>query len=199
MKNIALFGGTFNPVHNGHINMIKEIDSNYHFDKIIIMPTFVPPHKIAHDLACGTDRYNMCRLAFENIDNVVVSNYELQNGGKSYTYLTLSMLKEKYPSDNIFLIIGSDMFLTFDEWKNYTYILKNCKVITVCREKNEYDLLLKKKKWFDSLNADSQIVDIKPYVVSSTMIRDMVRHNENCSCYLNNKVVKYISENKLYL
>lgn len=199
MKTIALFGGTFNPVHNGHIKLIERIDEIYDFDKIIVMPTKIPPHKVCKDLANEDDRLNMCKLAFSKYNKILVSDYEIKNTQKSFTYLTIEHLKQSYSDCHIYLIIGSDMFLSFEHWKNFKYILKNVTIITLARENNEYKKMIEYKKILSGFGGNFDVIDVDPYVVSSTQVRNAIKHNEDYSCYLPSEVVKYICKNELYI
>ena len=104
---IGVFGGTFNPVHLGHLNCLKSVAEQADLDKVIVMPDRIPPHKQAEDLASSEDRLNMCRLAFADIPCVEISDWELKQEGKSYSVITLRHLKEIYPHDKLFFIMGS--------------------------------------------------------------------------------------------
>ena len=194
-----MFGGTFNPIHNGHIRLINKVDEIYHFDRIIVMPTNIPPHKVCKDLASENDRYNMCKLAFNRYDKVYVSDYEINNTQKSFSYLTIEHLRRTYLYSEIYLIIGSDMFLSFETWKNFKYILKNATIITAARNKDEYNKLLEYKNILLEFEAKIEVLNIEPYIVSSTKVRQAINNHIDCSCYLPCEVVKYIGEKKLYI
>lgn len=196
---LALFGGTFNPIHNGHIKLIDRIDKTFKFDKIIVMPTKTPPHKVCKDLANENDRLKMCKLAFAGYEKIIVSDYEIRNTQKSFTYLTIEYLKQMYENTDIYLIIGSDMFLSFETWKNFKYILKNVTILTAARNKNEYEKMIEYNKILYNYGGNCEIINLHPYIVSSTQIREAIRQNKNYSCYLPYEVVKYINENKLYM
>ncbi len=199
MMKIALFGGTFNPIHNGHINLIKKLDEKYSFDKIIVMPSKIPPHKEIEGTITEKNRYEFCKLAFEDYEKVEVSDFEICSENVSFTYLTIQYLLEKYENSQLFLVIGGDMFLYFEEWKNYKFILDNVIVLTASRNENEYEKLLLFKNQINYGTID--ILKMEPMVISSTQVRELFKKNENSSkysCYLPEKVVKYIVDNKLY-
>ncbi|MGN1442597.1 MAG: nicotinate (nicotinamide) nucleotide adenylyltransferase, partial [Acutalibacteraceae bacterium] len=128
MSNIGFFGGTFNPPHLAHKRLALEMKEEAHLDKILVVPTFVPPHKAALSLASGEDRLTMCRLMFDE-DIFSVSDMELRRKGKSYSFDTLTEMKRLYPDDKLFMIIGSDMLLSFHEWYRYRDILG---LVTLC-------------------------------------------------------------------
>ena len=125
---IVFFGGTFDPPHKEHINIAKSASKYYSPDKFIVMPTAIPPHKKVFFSADAQDRLNMCKLAFSEIENLEVSDMEVKHGGKSYSYITIGKLKEKYPEADIIFLMGSDMLRTFSEWKNPEDILSVCRL-----------------------------------------------------------------------
>ena len=98
----GVFGGTFNPVHKGHIMLAEYCMDSVRLDRIIMIPTAVPPHKISKNLASENDRLNMCELACKGKKNFSVSDIEIKRQGKSYTYETVTQLKEIYPDDHLY-------------------------------------------------------------------------------------------------
>ena len=107
---IGVFGGTFNPPHEGHKKLALEFMSRLSLDLLLIVPTYIPPHKLSDFLADGADRLEMCRLTFLPLgEKVSVSDMELRRHGKSYTVDTLRELKERYPKDELLFLMGSDM------------------------------------------------------------------------------------------
>ena len=100
---VALFGGSFNPVHNEHINIVKAAISGLNLDKVIVMPSYITPAKNGRITAPAAERYELCRLAFGGMKGVEVSDFELSQGGTSYTYLTVTHLKEIYKNDELYL------------------------------------------------------------------------------------------------
>ena len=111
-KRIAMFGGTFNPIHNAHINLALAFIKKLKLDKLLLIPTGVPPHKTDLDIIYGEHRLNMCRLAVQDYKKIEVSDIEVKRGGKSYTADTLRQLKEIYPDSEFFVIMGADMYMT---------------------------------------------------------------------------------------
>ena len=192
---IGIFGGTFNPPHNGHILLLKRMRKALHLDKMIVIPSNMPPHKDVTDNN-PEHRMNMTKLAFPEYS---VSDIEIKRGGKSYTYETLEELKSVYPQDKLYFICGSDMFLTFDEWKCPERIFKAAVVVTSARGYHEYPSLIKKKLFLKKkYGAVTRIVYFKPYVMSSTQIRDMAKNGDDLSKAVPNNVAAYIEENGLY-
>lgn len=198
MRRTAIFGGTFNPIHNGHLRLLKNISEQVSLDRIILMPTHIPPHKQTEDLASEEQRLEMCRLAVEN-SNIEVSDYEITRGGVSYTVETLRHFRRLCPDDRLYFIMGSDMFLSLHTWYCFEEILSLAGIITACREENE---LLKLKAYAETLekySAEVIIVPAKAYVISSSVIRNYVKTGKDFACYLPETIVQYINENKLYL
>ena len=111
---IGIYGGTFNPIHTAHVHLVREFIKRLSLDRVILIPTGTPPHKATHQLASGADRIEMCRLAAADIAEcpVTVSDIEVLRTGKSYTADTMTELKAQYPDDELFLLMGEDMFCT---------------------------------------------------------------------------------------
>lgn len=114
----GIYGGTFNPIHLGHLHILQEFIRRLSLDRVLLIPTRIPPHKQAESLAEAEDRLEMCRLAAEEITEapVLLSRLELSREGKSYTAETLEELKREFPGDEFYLLMGEDMFLTVDRW-----------------------------------------------------------------------------------
>ena len=146
MRKIGIFGGTFNPIHNGHLHMLEILRDRLPLDEIWVMPANIPPHKEAKELASGKDRLKMATLAVEDLEDVAVCDLELRSPGKSYTYDTLLHLKKAFPEDSFTLIMGSDMFLSFEKWYRHQEILSMCGIVCAARHDGEYDALMKKAK-----------------------------------------------------
>ncbi|MCH5298237.1 MAG: nicotinate (nicotinamide) nucleotide adenylyltransferase [Ruminococcus sp.] len=194
---IALFGGSFNPVHLGHIKLVNDVRSEFNIDKVIIMPTYYTPMKDNSEFANSEHRFEMCKLAFEAMDSVEVSDMEIKRQGNSYTYLTLNSLKEIYPYDDLFMIVGADMFLTLQNWKNPQEIFKSASVIAVPRE-CESDELYNHGQRLKQMGCNSYIMSHKVMDVSSTQIREKLNNNENVDEFLDTKVFEYIKKCHLY-
>lgn len=198
MAKLAIFGGTFNPIHNGHLRLLRNISEQVSLDEIILMPTHIPPHKRSEDLASDEQRLEMCRRAVENT-NISVSDYEINRGGISYTVETLRHFHELYPDDRLYFIMGSDMFLSLHTWYCFEEILSLAGIITACREENELHKLKQYEKTLEKFSAEVIIVPAEAYVISSSVIRNLVKTGKDFTCYLPETIVQYINEKKLYL
>lgn len=195
----GVFGGTFNPVHKGHIMLAEYCMDSVGLDRIIMIPTAVPPHKISNNLASESDRLNMCKLACRGKENFFVSDIEIKRQGKSYTYETLTQLKEIYPDDHLYTIMGADMFLTLDRWKNPKIIFEKSSIITIPRdEENKHELENFYNKVLKAMGASSVILPNPVMSVSSTFIRENLDNFNLISDMLDKSVYDYIIKNNLY-
>ncbi len=201
MQKIAIFGGTFNPPHMGHLRLVKSFEQQKGFDKILIIPTYTPPHKESDQLASCEDRLQMCRLAFQD-PIFEISDIEVKRKGKSYTYDTLIQLIEIYKNAHFHLIIGSDMFLTFHEWKRAQDIFELCTVCASVRNDDETlaDLQKYAKDYFPKQADRLKIVlsDFEPLEISSTQLRQMLAKGQDVSYLVPKEVVEYINSRGLY-
>lgn len=197
----AIFGGSFNPVHKGHVNLVRETAEKNALDRVFVVPTYVSPFKKNSDVfvADGKDRIEMCRLAFRELLYVTVSDYEIKKGGVSYSVDTVTHFRESFPEDELFFIMGSDMLLSFDRWYRYKDILKMCSLIAASRESEGCDLDELKRK-SDELSALGKVIvtEISAFPVSSSEIREKILKNCDISCYMDKNVVKYINSGKIY-
>lgn len=205
---IGIFGGSFDPVHKGHIELAKEVIRSGAADRVVFMPAARQPFKLDRKMASGEDRINMIKLAIEDEDSFEVSDYELQRKDEiSYTVNTLHAMKKLYGPDNgIALILGADTFLQIHKWTRPEEILENYTIIVGIRpgyKKEEMD----RQEVFLKERFGAEIVCIKnPSVeISSTDIRkasmSVSGENEECSevkNYIPKKVKEYIIEKGLY-
>lgn len=195
---IGLFGGSFNPIHNGHINLATSVKDSLGLDKVILIPSKKSPHKDSSAYVSNTHRLNMCRLAIQGLRGFEVSDFEINRDTISYSIYTVEYFNSKYPNDILYLLIGSDMLLTFDTWKEYKRILSMVKLAVVSRQNGDMQSLLLKAQSLKPYG-DAIILNTPPLEISSTEVRKKVAFNEECSCILDEKVVQYIKSNGLYL
>ncbi len=201
---IGVFGGTFNPPHKGHTRLAAEFSEKLGLDRVLIIPDKSPVHKSADGLEPDTDRLNMCRLAFYD-KHFQVSDIEIKRDTDSYTVYTLRELKKMYPDDELYLIIGSDMFLMFSRWYEYREILNMCTVCVASRCEEESLVELREYSEnelgipIDELVGRGIIISpVEPFEVSSTELRKLLKAGESTEKYLDVKVRKYIEDRGLY-
>lgn len=194
----GIFGGAFNPVHNGHIALARHYMTSLGLDRIIFIPTHIPPHKTDELLASEADRINMLAVALSGFDNYEIDDCEFRREGKSYTYDTLVYLKDKYPDDDFYLIVGEDQYLYFDKWYRYEDILKLATVVTACRHINRYKELSEYKSSHTEMK-NSIVSDFDVTEVSSSQIRAGIKAKKDISFLVPDGVEKYIKEHGLYV
>ncbi len=202
---IGIFGGAFNPIHNGHLHLLDELYRAElpfgQFDKLLIIPTANPPHKSSDGLISAEHRIAMIELAikeFEYADNIEISTIELESKEKNYTYTTLIKLNKIYPNAEFVLFIGSDQLFYFPKWYRYNDILKLAEVRAITRQESEHQAVadfLAKNKELTGIN----VLAVKPVVVSSTQIRQMVASGESIADLVPLSVNEYIKEHRLYV
>lgn len=190
MKRIGLFGGTFDPIHNGHLITVRKVHETRKLDKIILMPCNKSPLKRGVNSSSSDDRINMLKLAIDGIPYLTYSDYEIGKGDVSYTYDTVAEFKKLY--DDIELIIGYDNLLIFDKWHKGNEIVKMAKLIILNRPLGEETI---------TNNAFSESVTFvnTPLIeISATDIRNRVKNNLSIDFLVPDSVKKYIFDNNLY-
>lgn len=196
---IGIFGGSFNPPHLGHRRLADEIFETANLDKMLIIPASIPPHKSADCLVDEKHRLEMCKLAFNNV-KYSVCDVEFKRQGKSYTVDTVAEIRKLYPDDELFLIIGSDMLLSFHRWYRYEDILNE---VTLCVATRENDIstgkLLEYSKETLKLSEDEIIISaVEPFVCSSTQIRNEIKQGQTVEFLMNKDVCDYITKSGIY-
>lgn len=196
----GIFGGAFNPVHNGHLTLAKSYYDSLKLDKVLFVPTAVPPHKTSENLASCEDRINMTRLAVEDMCGFEVSDIEFRRQGKSYTYDTLLEIKKLYPQSELYLIIGADQFLSFHKWYRYKDVLSMVTICTSAREDGrERQAMLDYASGIPEMQGGYYIADYPVIQLSSSEIRERLKNGESISSFVPEKVFKYICEKGLYI
>ena len=197
---IAMFGGSFNPIHTGHIMLLKAFAKELELDKVLLMPPYITPHKHKQgdNSVSFEQKLEMCRLAVKDIPFAEVSDIEIRRQGTSYTYMTLEELKKIYPDDELFLITGADMFMTIHEWKHPEIIFKLATICGVPRNDDDISDLQKQAEYLHTLGAKTYIFNADIMTVSSTEIRNNISQGKSISGMVTQEVEKYIYENGLY-
>ena len=198
MKNIGLFGGSFNPIHQEHIKIALSGVKELNLDKLFIIPTYIAPHKQGVDVISGEHRLNMINLAFKDCENIEPCDYELDKGGVSYTYLTITHFKKLYPLSKLYFFVGSDMLENFPTWKNPEFITQNAQIVLIERKgenlKNE-TLIQNIKKLY---NHDVLLLNVFGTDISSTEIRIRKMLDLSLEGLVSKEVEEYINKNNLY-
>lgn len=197
----GIYGGTFNPIHTGHVRLLEGFIRRLGLERVLLIPTGEPPHKQAHALAGPRQRLDMCRLAVEGIEGAPVElcGIELHRPGKSFTADTLEELRGLYPEDEFFLLMGEDMFLTVDSWYRAGAIMELAVLCCSPRSRDGMAKLLEKKAWLEeAFSARCRVEDIPYFPASSTQVRELAAEGLPLDGLVPDGVAAYILENGLY-
>ena len=195
---IALFGGTFDPVHSEHINIVKAAKEKLQADKVIVIPAFIPPHKQGKLLASAEDRLNMAKLAFAGIRGCEVSPYEINAGGTSYTCRTVAHFKQKYADAQLYWLVGADMLKDFYTWREPEEILSMAELVACGREGEHVRFKKEQLHFFATFPKGFRVLEYTGRNVSSTKIRVLNAFGEDLRPYLAEDVIAYIQAKGLY-
>ena len=195
---IAIFGGSFDPVHKEHIALVQAAIQLLRLDKVFIVPAYAPPHKPEKKLAPDFHRLQMCRLAFEHLKQVEISDYEICQKGTSYTYLTCEYFHSLYPNATLYFLVGTDMLRDFPTWKYPERILAAATLAVCARAEKDGWLQKERQAFFKKFSQDFQVIDYNASPVSSTEIRVLAGAGMRLTPHVSEKVEAYIRENKLY-
>ena len=215
-ERIGIFGGTFNPIHAGHVKAAVEVQRIFALDKVLLIPSYIPPHKETPDIAPPRCRLQMVKLAVASYPQFMPSSVEIDAKGRSYSVLTLSKLKRRYPDALMFFILGMDAFLEIRTWRDYKKVLEQCHFIVISRPgyelkdaKNvlgeEYaDRIIRvsnSPELDQNLRQGSKIflLSIPSLDVASKVIRKKIKKGESISNLVDRSVEEYIRSNALYL
>ena len=200
MLRIGMYGGAFAPIHIGHVEAAKAFMRQMWLDVLFVVPTGQSPHKEMDKSASDADRLQMCRLAFEGIEGIIVSDIEIKREGKSYTVDTL---RELLVDDcRLFMLCGTDMILTIDEWDSPEEIFKLCYPVYIRRENDrslDRTIINKIADYKERFGKNIVRIDAPAIEVSSSEVREKLRRGEDVSRMLPPSVLGYIKEKGLYL
>lgn len=198
MGRIGLFGGTFDPIHTGHLKLARRVLDEFSLDKIIFIPAGNPPHKSAKKVSGKLHRLNMVKLAAQDNPYFCVSDYEIYNKNLNYSYVTILHFKERFPNDEIFFIVGGDSFRDFPQWKNYRTLISLCTFIVVARPE------VAPSQYFEKFTGDETpprvfFVNNFSCDISSTKIRKQLAAGNEIAGLVPPCVEQYIKTKKLYI
>ncbi len=189
----AIFGGTFNPLHKGHYEMLEALDKDQSISQIWIMPDRIPPHKECDYMACDDDRIKMCELVAKDFRKASVCLVEFDREGKSYTYDTVVELKEKFPQNDFVFVCGGDMFLYFPKWYKYKELMKLLPFYVFSRATDDKDAFEKCVRELSQQGMRLVFNGAKISNISSTEFR-----NTKDKELLPQKVYEFIKERGIY-
>ena len=213
MKKIGIMGGTFNPIHKGHIAIAESAYEQYSLNEVWFMPNYSPAYKSDKGIVSGEHRLNMILLAIGDYDYFKTSDIELKRERKPYSYETFTVLKELYPETHYYFIMGADSLFYFDKWVHPEIIIENTDIIVAARDNNGIDEINDKISVLSRIYGDDHffVTDCPEINCSSTDIRkyfNILNNNDSVSDNLTMKqyieeyvpkpVIDYINDNKLY-
>ena len=185
---IGILGGTFNPIHLGHLILAEEIREKLRLSKVIFVPAYLPPHKKAQGIAPAQMRWQMVRLAIKGNKSFSVSDIEIKRKGRSFTINTLSAFKKKYPKDELYFITGSDLLRYLPQWKDLREIIKMVKFVVATRP--GYPL--------ERIPAYITTVPIRAVDISGVEIRRALEKKQSIRYLVPDAVSKYLTEHIVY-
>lgn len=198
MKNskekLGFFGGSFDPIHFGHINLALEIQEKFQLDKVLFCPAYMNPKKLENrEIMSVHHRLEMVKIAIQDIPCFECIDIEAKCQAPSYTVETLKLLNELYPNGKLYLILGLDAANQFSEWKNPSEILSFATPVVGLRASP-----ISSQKLTDPLAFKMEVVKTRLLDISSTDVRDRIKKNSYIKHLVPSKVVDYIYQNKLY-
>ena len=197
---IGIMGGTFDPIHKGHLMLGEYAKELYKLDEIWFMPNGNPPHKLNSNIESQTNhRVEMVKLAIRDYDNFKVQLYEVERTEVNYSYLTMQYFNEKYPNDEFYFIIGADSLFAFETWKHPELLVKTCKILAAYRDgKNTSEMEEQIQYLNQKYGAEILLLNTPNVDISSSGIRRMIKDNEDISNLVPETVFSYIQSNNLF-
>ena len=194
---LGIYGGTFSPIHMGHVCAAEDFLREFGLERLLVIPTSTPPHKAEVVGASAEDRLEMARLAFMDSDSrIEVSDFEIRRGGKSYTVNTL----ENFATGNeLYMLVGTDMFLTLDLWYHSEEIFRLSDIVLKRRDGGDGRLIADKAdEYRRRFGARIHIMEDAPLEISSTELRGLIRSGRPTEGLIPDSVAEYIAANHLY-
>lgn len=198
-KKIGIMGGTFDPIHIGHLILAERAREQHQLDEIWVMPNGNPQYKSDRQVTDVNHRVEMVRLSIESNPHMKLSTIEAQRNGYTYTYETLEQLKVTYPDATFYFIIGADSLFSFENWKYPERIAPNCVLLIANRNRTPQAKLLEKIGYLqEKFHIEIRLVDIPSIDISSEMLRNKAKIGESIRYYVTENVEEYILQHNLY-
>jgi len=191
-KRLGILGGTFDPIHSGHLILAEQLKDELKLQKVIFIPSANPPHKENHPVSPAKDRLKMVKIAIQDNPDFLISDIELRRGGKSYTIDTLARLVKFYKDSELFFLLGSDAIDELPTWKEPDKIFQKVKVVIALRP--GFDRINQKNRFVQK----SLVVPINGLNISSSQIRERIREGKSIRYLVPPGVEKFIRSKKLY-
>ncbi len=194
---IAIYGGSFDPIHIGHLRLAEDVREEFNFRQVIFVPAYISPFKEGY-FASPEDRINMIKLAIKYNPYFSFDDFEIKKGGKSYTIDTIRYFKEKF--ENLFFIVGTDAFLFLHKWKDYEELINLTNFVVLLRGNDSKELVKNYIETNFPKNKNSfYIFQSRKIDISSTEIRKKIKEGRSIKYLVLPEVEEYIKEKKLYL
>ena len=198
-KKTGLIGGTFNPVHYGHLFLAEQAMEYCHLDQVLFIPSGISYMKNVREIASAEDRLQMVRLATENHPDFRVSSVETDRPGESYTCETLLTLSREYADTGFYFIIGADNLFSIEKWKDPTEIFRRCTLVAAFRGDEDWDGLKEKaEELYHKYRAEIILLPKRRIDISSTEIRQRITEKRSIRYMVPEPVRNYITEHGLY-
>ena len=192
---ICVFGGTFNPFHIGHYEILKALQSDESVEKILLMPDRLPPHKTSEFLIDDETRIEMCRLASKDFPKCQLCLIEFEREGKSYTVETVKLLKERYPHKDFAFAIGGDMFVSFKLWRKYEELIKMLSFFVFNRSATDLEEF---HNVFEELTEEGMKIILKDDIIPAVSSTELRQEFENNKDLIPEKIYKFLKERGVY-
>ena len=207
MTTALIFGGTFDPVHLGHLLSARSLLELFDDARLIMVPCQIPPHRMLPK-AAGTHRLNMLKIAVEDEKSILVDECEVNREGKSYTYDTLTMFRKRWPDARLYFVLGSDSWATLTEWYRWRELTNYAHLAVLARPGQSVIESLILKDWAEPKTLELNQVSakagnvvklrLKQVEISATLIRESLSKRQSVENWLPDKVANYIEKNRLY-
>ncbi len=198
-KRVGIMGGTFSPIHMGHLLLAEQSYRQYELDYVLFMPAGKPPHKQDHEILSNNYRWDMLKLAIDNVPYFKMSDYEFKKNGLSYTWETLNDLRNLYPDTDYYFIMGADSVVNIETWKHPERVLTLCHVLAAVRDDTDMDALIKRAKYLEErYGAHISMLNVPGIDISSSVLRNRIHRGESIRFMVPESVRHYIEFYHLY-
>jgi len=200
MDKVGIIGGSFDPIHFGHLRIAQIALDEQKFKEVLFIPSGNPPHKKTKNLSPAMDRYNMVKLAAKDNQRFNVCDYEIHEAGITYTILTIRELQKQYPKGTVFsFILGADAFMDMDTWRDLEDFLSMVELIVLSRSYYKTSKVEEKiKNYREKYSCNIQTIYAKTLNISATSIRKLVKNGKSIRYLVPHEVVDYINKHGLY-